>query len=427
MSTIHALASGPPPAGIAVVRVSGPLVPRLVADWIGHPLPPRVARLVTLRSADGAPLDEALALRFVAPRSFTGEDVLELHCHGGRAVVAAVERRLVELGSRAAEPGEFTMRAHANGRVDLMEAERLADLIDAETEAQRKLAASETGRRNAALYDTWRLALLDARALCEAAIDFADEEDAPEDVSDEVAAILSKVLGGIDAHLANWSAARIVRDGLRVALAGAPNAGKSSLLNALAGSDVAIVMDVPGTTRDAIEVPLDVGGYKVVLFDLAGLRDSDDPVERVGVERARARIAEADVVLHCVPPGSDPGALGVEPERVVRLATKSDLGGRADGLPVSAHTGEGLDRLLRVLCERASAGLRWNDTVPLAERHLAHLDRTRANVRAALATQVPELAAEHIRLAADELGRITGATDIEDVYGAIFSRFCMGK
>ena len=438
--TIHALASGALPAGVAVIRVSGPLVPSLAAGWIGRPLAPRTATLVALRGAEGNVLDEALAIPFPAPRSFTGEDVLELHCHGGPAVVRAVERRLTELGSRAAEPGEFTMRAHANGRIDLMGAERLADLIDAETEAQRAMAASDGGRRNAALYEAWRLALLDARALLEASIDFADEDDAPADVSDEIDALLNATRSAMVDHLAGASAVAIVRRGMRVVLAGAPNAGKSSLLNALSGTDAAIVTDVPGTTRDALDVPLDAGGYKVVVTDVAGLRDTDDAVERIGVERARARIAAADLVLECVPADAtlptlstlpiDAGANvgGIMPP-VVRIRTKCDLvrsGELGDGrLAVSARTGEGVNELLALLAARARDAAAPAAGAPLAERHAGHVARALDHL--AVADLQPEIVAERVRLAADEIGRITGATDIEDVYGTIFSRFCIGK
>lgn len=425
--TIHALASGALPAGVAVVRVSGPLVPTLVTGWIARPLAPRTATLVTLRGADGVVLDEALAIHFPAPRSFTGEDVLELQCHGGRAVVRAVERRLAELGSRPAEPGEFTMRAHLNGRVDLIEAERLADLIDAETEAARALAASDAGRRNADCYGEWRTALLDARALLEASIDFADEEDAPVDVSDEVASLLEATRTDIAAHLVRAPAARIVRSGLRVVLAGAPNAGKSSLLNALAGHEAAIVTDVPGTTRDALDVPLDVDGHKVIVTDVAGLRETDDVVERIGVERARERIAAADLVLLCVPVGG--AAPDCAPDdRTILVRSKADLhpvaDTQGDAIVLSARTGEGMDDLLAILRERAADATAPAAEAPLAERHAAHLGRALDHLDAG---GPPEIVAERVRLAAAELGRITGATDIEDVYGAIFSRFCMGK
>ena len=452
--TIHALASGAPPAGIAVIRVSGPLVPTLIADWITRPLPPRRATLATLRDADGATLDEALAIHFPAPRSFTGEEVLELHCHGGAAVVRAVGERLSALGCRPAEPGEFTMRAHANGRIDLIEAERLAGLIEAETEAQRRFAASDRGRRLLALYEGWRTDLLHARALIEASLDFADEEDAPSDVREEVSRLLGRVARAMRGHLAAARHREIVTGGLRVALAGPPNAGKSSLLNALAAREAAIVTDVPGTTRDVIEVALDLGGHRVVLSDTAGLRNTDDAVEAIGVARARERIAQSDCVLWLEPPGGDAPSPDITVRAAcVRLATKSDLrdrasapprdAGEADAIPISVVTGEGLNVLAHRLADIAMrAAPPEGVETPLTARQDHHLARAleplaavpkggvgandeTAETRAPLV--IDERLAEAVRIAADELGRITGATDIEDVYGAIFSRFCMGK
>ena len=429
--TIHALASGRPPAGVAVVRVSGPDAGRVMRALVGRDLPARRAVLATLRDGDGAPLDDAIAIHFPAPGSFTGEDVLELHCHGGRAVVDALSRHLTHgLGLRPAEPGEFTMRAHRNGRIDLIEAERLADLVEAETDAQRRFALSGLGRRNIRLYEGWREDLLAVRALIEASLDFADEDDAPVDVGGEVARRLDALRGAMAAHLGGLRATRIVREGFGVVLAGVPNAGKSSLLNALAGHEAAIVTDVPGTTRDVLEVPLDVGGHRIVVADVAGLRDTDDRVERIGVDRARERMVRADLVLLLVPPtGESPDPLPpVSPERIVRVGTKVDLGSSAERIGVSTVTGAGLSALLSLLRDRAGAE-GWRErgagTAPIAERHAAHV---RAALAALDATDEPdELLAERVRAAADEIGRIVGVTDIEDVYGAIFSRFCMGK
>ena len=452
--TIHALASGTPPAGVAVIRVSGPLVPTLIADWIARPLPPRRATLVTLRGGDGAVLDEVLAIHFPNPRSFTGEDVLELHCHGGPAVVRAVGERLTMLGCRPAEAGEFTMRAHANGRIDLIEAERLAGLIEAETEAQRRFAASDRGRRLYKLYEGWRTGLLHARALIEASLDFADEEDAPADVTTEVEWLLNGIVRTMRDHLTAGRHREIVTHGLRVALAGPPNAGKSSLLNALAAREAAIVTDVPGTTRDVIEVALDLHGHRIVLSDTAGLRDTDDAVERIGVDRARERIARSDCVLWLEPPGSDAPLPDVAAHTAcVRVATKSDLLDRAsvpppdaagtDAIVISTLSGEGLETLARRLADIAqNAAPPEGVETPLTARQDHHLARALEPIAAVVEGHVDgnhrgagirgqlvidERLAEAVRIAADELGRITGATDMEDVYGAIFSRFCMGK
>ena len=429
--TIHALASGALPAGVAVVRVSGPLVPQLL-NWIGQSLPPRRAVLATIRDGKGAPLDEVLAIHFPAPRSFTGEDVLELHCHGGRAVVRAVSEQLTSLGSRPAEPGEFTMRAHASGRIDLIEAERLADLIEAETEAQRRFAASDRGQRLSTLYEGWREELLHARALIEASLDFADEEDAPSEVGPDVDAILTRLRAAIAAHLATRHHREIVARGLRVVIAGPPNAGKSSLLNALVKREAAIVTPIPGTTRDIVEAALEIGGHRIVLLDTAGLREANDPVEAIGVARARARIADADAVLWLDPSDANasddmPGEVLAHPN-VLRLASRSDLAkaARPHDLAISTVAGTGMSALTAML-----AGLAARAAPPpgvettMNERHERHLSRTLTHLEGA--TGPAERVAEEVRLATMELGRITGATGIEDVYGAIFSRFCMGK
>ena len=434
LDTIHAIASGALPAGVTVLRISGPAVPELIERWIGRKLPDRRSTLVRLRDARGERLDDALAIHFGAPRSFTGEDVLELHLHGGRAVVAAVQRHLGTLpGLRLAEPGEFTLRAFRNGRIDLVEAERLADLIDAETEAQRAFAASDRGRRNVTLYRTWADALLEARAAMEASIDFSDEDDAPTDMTDEVGTTVASIAGTIRHHLARADDGEIVRNGLRVVLAGPPNAGKSSLLNALADRDIAIVTPIPGTTRDTIEVSLDCGGYKVVLTDTAGLRSTDDPIERAGIERTHSAVQRAGLVLWLDPVDEDRTDMpsGLDDIPMIRIGTKSDLSRTEDefeSLTVSAKTGAGLTALTERLARHAAEGTTTDCDVPVASRHVDHLRRCLSVLDAIDATTCPpELTAQMLADAAGELGRITGATDIEDVYGAIFSRFCMGK
>ena len=445
-ATIHALSSGAPPAGVGIIRVSGPLVPDLVRSWIGRSLIPRHATLVTLTGADGEPLDDAMALHFPAPRSFTGEDVLELHCHGGPAVIAAVTARLHHLGTRPAEPGEFTYRAHLNGRIDLIEAERLADVIDAETEAQRAFAVSDRGRVNAALYASWRAQLIDMRALMEAMIDFPDEDDAPIDVAPEVYGRVGDLIRGIEAHLAGARSGEIVRAGYRLVLAGAPNAGKSSLLNALAGRDVAIVSPHAGTTRDVVEVVMDLQGYRVVVSDTAGLRrNPGDPVESLGIERTVERTGSADGTLWLIAPDNaadspddgDPLSL-LEVEPVLTVATKADLdNGRIPTIAdcrVSARTGEGMDALLNRLAAIVARQVpEPAQSVPVAKRHVSHLERALVHLRMILPDPgdrlaVPaEIAAEHLRMAGDEIGRIGGEIGIEHVYDAVFSRFCMGK
>ena len=441
--TIHALASGALPAGVGIIRVSGPLVPRIEHEWIGRRLVPRQATLVTLRDGTGAHLDHALTLRFVAPQSFTGEDVLELHLHGGRAVVAAAEAQLASFGSRLAEPGEFTMRAHLNGRIDLIETERLADLIEADTEAQRRFAASDRGRRNAELYEAWRARLIDAWALLEASLDFADEDDAPIDVADEVSSMIASLRAEMETHVSGARAAEIVREGYRLVLAGAPNAGKSSLLNALAERDIAIVTNVPGTTRDVLDVSLDVRGYKVIVSDTAGLRESADTVEAVGIERAREAIRKADGVLWLAAPdrtaqndettfkgpNGDADEMPPIPQPLLKLATKADLGtpSAPHDVAISVRTGEGIDQLVdRVAQLVREHGSHEADSAPIAARHEHHCRACLGYLERA-DEEATELRAEALRLAAMELGRITGSVGIENVYDVVFSRFCMGK
>ena len=432
--TIYALASGPPPSGVAVIRVSGPDVFSIGRAMAGRELAPRHASYAMLRDKAGRPLDRAVALLFPGPRSFTGEDVLELQCHGGRAVVEAIGRCLREdHGVRHAEPGEFTLRAHLNGRIDLVEAERLGDLVHAETEAQHRLAMSDLGRRNAMLYETWRTDLTELRALVEASLDFADEDDAPVTISPEAKRRLSELRDALAQHLDGTRAVEIVRDGFRVVLTGPPNAGKSSLLNALAAREVAIVTAVPGTTRDVLDVPLDMGGYRVVLADTAGLREAEDEVEAIGVARARERIADADLVLDLRPPGgSMPSNTSPADHRVVPIGTKVDLDEPSPGtaLGISAVTGEGLEELIALIADRAARDA-WRDRdggpgAPLAERHVRHLRRC-LEILPSPDAEPDELWADALRRAAGELGRITGSADIERVYDVIFSRFCMGK
>ena len=415
------------------MRVSGPAVPALALRVAGRVVPERQAVLVRLTDEVGEELDEVLLLRFAAPRSFTGEHVLEFHLHGGRAVVRAVSDWLGrEAGLRLAEPGEFTLRAFRNDRIDLVEAERLGDLIHADTEAQRRFATSGTGRRNAARYEEWRSTLVQARALLEASLDFADEDDAPADVTDEVQALLRQTEAALETHIAGAANAEIVRDGLRVVLLGAPNAGKSSLLNALADRDAAIVSSVPGTTRDAIEVVLDCEGYRVVLTDTAGLREAEDEVEAMGIERTGRTAAEADLVLllHPVDATEPPPPTPSSAAPVVQIRTKSDLKDASQqeycGLRVSSWTRHGIDRVVACLAAHARANEPAED-VPVAERHVSHLRCAMDQLRSARTHSRPELMAEHIGEAAKELGRITGRTDIEHVYDAIFSKFCMGK
>ena len=447
MDTIFAVSSGAPPAGVAVVRLSGP-ASRFVLETMTGSLPaPRQAVLRYLRRPeDGSLLDRALVLWFPGPASFTGEDVAEFHCHGGRAVVAAVLAMLADLaGCRPALAGEFTRRAFDNGRLDLLEVEGLADLIAAETEAQRRLAVSQAGGALTALYDGWRGRLLHIRAMIEAELDFADEEDVPDENSAIVWEDAERLRFDIRAHLERSHAAERLRAGLQVVLLGRPNAGKSSLLNAIARRDVAIVTEEAGTTRDVIEVHLDLQGLPLTLVDTAGLRETTGIVEREGIRRALERAGAADLVLWLSDP-EDPDAgffdsLPQPSAPIWRVLTKSDLAGakRAilplsqTGMPVfdvSAKTGGGMDTLLAQLTEFARALVGgFDDPVATRERHRWHLTRALEAVEASLAASaLPlELRAEELRRAADELGHIAGRIGVEDLLDVIFGEFCIGK
>jgi tRNA modification GTPase len=407
-----------------------------------EPPPPRQAALRALVDPNtGEALDRALVLFFPGPASFTGEDAAELQTHGGRAVAEAVAATLGRLpGLRAAEPGEFSRRAFLNGKLDLTEAEAIADLTAAETEAQRRQALAQAGGALADLYESWRATLIGLRARVDAAIEFPDE-----DVGDPLAGLggqIEAMRAAVADHLADARRGERLRDGLAIAVVGAPNAGKSSLVNALAGRDVAIVSPEAGTTRDAIEAHLDLGGYPVVLVDTAGLREAESSVEAEGIARARARAEAADLVLALfaadAPP--DPATLALLDDRAIAVASKSDLGGQPSAnrppaaagfaavTAVSAKTGEGIAELLRVVTERAGRLMAGGGRPPpTRERHREALTRCVTALDRALAADQAELAAEELRRAGDELGRITGRIDIEQVLDAIFLEFCIGK
>lgn len=418
IDTIFALSSGAPPAAIAVVRLSGPEADAALRRLAGRLPEPRRATLATLR-ADGQVIDNALVLRFPGPRSATGENVVELHLHGGRAVVAAVTRALGAMpGLRPAAAGEFTRRAFENGRIDLAEAEGLADLLAAETESQRRAALMLAGGALGRQVELWRRALLDLAARVEATLDFADEGDvAPDDFPDGLAALADEIGG----WLARPGAERL-RDGVRVAIAGPPNSGKSSLLNALVGRDAAITSAVAGTTRDLIEAPVAIGGMPFVLVDTAGLREGGDEIEAIGIARARAALAAADIVLWLGPPDE-------APEGAMRIHSKADLGPPSSqtDLAVSAVTGEGLARLAQLLCARAASLLPAEGEVALNARHRAALADVVARLRDGAAAADPLVVAESLRLARLALDRVTGRAGVEDMLDALFGRFCIGK
>lgn len=431
--TIFALSSGSLPSGVAVLRVSGTQVDAILNALVpGKSVKVRDMALRRIVARDGTLIDHGLILRFAAPASFTGEDVAELHLHGGRATVNALLRELGTFpATRHAEAGEFTRRAFINGKLDLTAAEALSDLIAAETEMQRRFALQRADGVQARLFADWRARLVYLRSLIEAAIDFSDEGDVSDAALERAYAALDELAADMDRHLTASRPAEIIRDGLRVAIIGAPNAGKSSLLNHLAGREVAIVTDEAGTTRDVLEVQLDLNGYKIVLFDTAGLRDSDSVPEQIGIARAREVAASAHVVLYLID-GSAPGAdFEIQQDTaVLRVASKADI--TASNIPadlsISVRTGDGISQLIVRLTEiAAQAGDAMIPTAPASERQLHLLRRVHAELGSAKLAPEAELAAEHLRLAADALGRMTGEIGTEEVLGAIFASFCIGK
>lgn len=443
-TTIFAPATAPGRAGVAVIRVSGPGAGPAVAALAGRLPAPRHATLATLRDpASGEVLDRGLVLWFPAPHSFTGEDVAEFHIHGGRAVTAGLMEGLGRLSDlRPAEPGEFARRAFDNGRLDLTEAEAIADLVGAETAAQRRQALRQMGGELGRLYEGWRERLLRALAHLEAELDFADE-DLPEVLGAAAAADLAALGRAIAAHLDDGRRGERLRDGIQIAILGPPNAGKSRLLNRLARRDVAIVSERAGTTRDVIEVHLDLGGLPVILADTAGLREPGDDIEGEGVRRTRLRAAEADLRLLVFDirdwPRLDRATLALAGAESVVVLNKADLAGGAlpdapaplPGRPMlalSARTGQGVPDLLAWLERWAGERLSGAAGPALTrERHRQALVACRTALDRAAVAVLPELAAEDIRLAVRALGRITGRVDVEDVLDAIFQEFCIGK
>lgn len=442
--TIFAPATAPGRAALAVVRLSGPQAGEALKALAGRLPAARRASVRPLRWR-GEVLDEAMVLWMPAPASYTGEDCVELSVHGGAAVVEAVIDALAELGLRLAEPGEFTRRAFQNNRLDLAQAEAVADLIDAETHEQARQALAQLGGGLSRRYEAWREMLVEALALLEAAVDFPDEE-LPVDVAARARPALERLLTEIDAALGDEARGRRVREGFRVALVGAPNAGKSSLLNALAGRDAAIVTPTPGTTRDVIEVPLVLAGYKLLLADTAGVREAAEDIEAEGVRRARAWAAGADLRLWVVDAASSAGdwreALDLPRPGDFCILNKADLPAGDDGSAASvAAEARGLRVILLSLKrgEAVQVHVALTETVvaalsasefPAATRlrHAERLQEARARVWSALenAEQV-ELAAEDVRLAARALAQVTGRVDPEDVLDRVFSTFCIGK
>lgn len=438
--TIFALASGAGRAGVAVVRVSGPGAGAALEALAGSLPEARRAVLKTLKDRSGALIDRALLLWLPGPASFTGEDVAEFHIHGGSAVIEALSVALLAEGLRPAEPGEFSRRAFAHGRMDLTEAEGLADLIDAETEAQRLQALAQMDGALASVYGQWREALVDTLAAIEGEIDFPDEDDVPEGLSERAGPPLKMLCDSMQAHLADNHRGERVRDGFTIAVIGEPNAGKSSLINYLAKRDAAIVSEIPGTTRDIVEVRLIRAGFVVYVADTAGLREASDVIEAEGIRRALARAESADMRCLLVDvsretPGHD--TLGMLRRGDAVLFNKTDIAHRSAPVPdgvtafsVSVTQGFGLDAFEAWLEAQLAARLGSAEAAPLSRaRHRQLVERALQSLQQALELLDgrPELAGAEVNRAIRALEELTGAVDIEDVLDRVFSQFCIGK
>ena len=422
--TIFALSSGAPPAAIAILRVSGPQANAALEQLTEARPGAREAVLATLRH-QGEVLDRALVLRFPGPNSVTGEDLVELHLHGGRAVVAAVTQALASFdGLRAAEPGEFTRRAFESGRIDLTEAEGLADLLTAETQSQRRAAQALAGGALSRQVQDWQSRLLGLSARLEAVLDFSDEGEVGDELPPGWSAELHTLGDEIEAMLARPSVERL-REGVRVAIAGPPNAGKSSLLNWLAGRQAAIISAIAGTTRDLVEAPTAIGGTPFLLVDTAGLRESSDEVEQIGVERARGVMETADIVLWLGDPVDRPAG-----ERTLVVQSKADLDGKArpgSDILVSAETGEGMAALVDLLVRRARALLPAEGEAALNIRHRNALRAALQHLRESDHAGDFLICAEGLRQARLALDAVTGGAGVEDMLDTLFGRLCIGK
>jgi tRNA modification GTPase len=421
--TIFALSSGALPAAIAIIRISGPRAFEAVQQLAGALPPPRTLSLRNLRSSSGETIDQALVAIFPAPGTATGEPLVELHCHGGRAIVARLLTELAALpGFREANPGEFTRRAVLNSRLDLTEAEGLGDLLSAETEWQRKAASAMAGGRLRRQIDSWRDRLVELAAQAEAAIDYVDEEETELEL-----APLTAAAGELRSEWQTWlhaPRAELLHQGLRVVLAGPPNAGKSSLFNALVEADKAIVTPIPGTTRDILEAALDLGGIRITLVDTAGVRESTDDVERIGVERARTAAERADILLWL-------GEASAAPTSGSTLLVASRADEHTDSpsqgaIATSVVTGQGLDKLRKTIHDMATAMVPAPDMLALNRRQATALNEAAAAL-GLVHLEDALLTAEALRQALHSLDRLTGRHGTEDVLDTLFSRFCLGK
>jgi tRNA modification GTPase len=435
--TIFALSSGRPPSAIAIVRVSGPQAGAVLTSLAGGLPEPRLASRCLLRDAASRPIDDAVVLWFPGPASATGEDVAELHVHGGRAVLAACLAAISGIPkTRTAEPGEFTRRAFENGKLDLTEAEGLDDLIHADTDRQRRQALRQLQGLLGDRARDWRERIIEASALVEAGIDFSDEADVPAELMAPALQTIRALRGEIENVLAVQGKAERLREGLVVAIAGPPNVGKSTLINQLARREVAIVSPHAGTTRDVIEVQLDLDGYPVTVIDTAGIRETEDPVEQEGVRRARARAADADLVLWLTGPGvaADHPPAGAVPVWMVRnkidLGDEAVAGGEGRSFAISARRGDGLVDLIDALVGFAAEFFGTGEGALVTRARQRDLLRQASACLERSLTLVKdgeELVAEELRAAAYALGRLLGRVDVEDVLGAIFQKFCIGK
>jgi tRNA modification GTPase len=447
--TIFALSSGRPPAAIAIVRVSGSRAREVVEALAGRLPSPRMATRALIQDRDGEPIDDAVVLWFPGPASATGEDVAEFHIHGGRAVAAALVATLSSFDDvRPAEPGEFTRRAFEHGKIDLTEAEGLDDLIHADTDRQRRQALRQLNGLLGDRARDWRRQIIEAQALIEAGIDFSDEGDVPDDLMAPAFARIAQLAGEIEAVLAAEGRSERLRDGLVVAIVGPPNVGKSTLMNRLVRREVAIVSPHAGTTRDVIEVHLDLDGYPVTVIDTAGIRESDDPIEQEGVRRAQARAAEADLVLWLSVDDKTAAEVGSDAP-VWRVRNKIDLApvdaannGRKNlaanlwqdpgfaSVSISAQRGDGLDELVSSLGRFAGEFFGAGEAGTITrQRHRDLLRNTAALLRCSISDwdRGDELIAEDLRSASLSLGRLLGQVDVEDVLDALFRNFCIGK
>lgn len=443
--TIYALASAHGRAGIAVVRVSGSLAFESLSHVSHETFKPRTAKLAKLVNPDDkSSIDEAIVITYLASASYTGEDTVEYNIHGGKAVRESLFAFLVnQEDHRLAEPGEFTRRAFENGNLDLTQAEAVGDLIHAETEAQKQLALGQMGGALSNLYQSWAEKLVRALAYAEAQIDFADEDLPEDEVKSHVTPVLSDILNQITTHLDDGNRGEILREGIKIAIIGAPNAGKSSLVNALAKRDIAIVSDVAGTTRDVLEVHLDLNGYPVTLYDTAGLRSkTDDKIEQEGIRRAQAKASEADfkILMFDGTKEFDEETLSLLDDGSFIAINKIDLQPSLRGdaideeiqsgaIHISTKTNEGLDELIKHVSRETSTlfdDIGSSPTLTRA-RHREALIDAQANIQRALDGFLPDMIAEDIRLAVRAIGRITGRTDVEDLLDIIFKDFCIGK